>query len=121
MMRTGKHKEASPRTSRRQFAKNVSAAILSAPLAASLAQAQAPAKSKEAPAPPNPQQGQTPPKPSPVAEAYADVAHARFGDKVTPEQMEQIKKKLEGKVDAADRLRKVKLKNEDEPDFIFNA
>jgi hypothetical protein len=120
-MRTGKDKGASRKTSRRQFAKNVSAAILSAPLAVSLAQAQVPAKPKEAAAPPNPQPGPTPSKPSPVAEAYADVARARFGDKVTPEQMEQIKKKLEGKVDTADRLRKVKLKNEDEPDFVFIA
>lgn len=120
-MRTGKHKEASLRTSRRQFAKNVSAAILSAPLAASLAQAQTPAKPKEPSAPPNPQPGPTPSKPSPVAEAYGDVLRARFGDKVTPEQMEQIGKDTKGIVDTADRLRKVKLKNEDEPDFVFNA
>jgi len=109
------------KTSRRQFAKNVSAALLSAPLAASLAQAQVPAKPKEPSAPPNPQPSPTPAKPSPVAEAYADVAHARFGDKVKPEQMEQLGKDIKGIVDASDRLRKVNLKNEDEPDFVFIA
>lgn len=108
-------------TSRRQFTRSITAALVTAPLAASLAQAQAPPKPKEATAPPNPQPSPAPQKPSPVAEAYAEVARARFGDKLTPEQLEQIKKDLEGNVRTADRLRSVKLKNSDEPDFIFGA
>jgi hypothetical protein len=123
-MRTAQHKDSSLKTSRRQFAKKVSAALLSAPLAASLAQGQTPpTKPKEGVAPPNPQPSTTttPQKPSPLAEAYAEVARTRFGDKVTQEQMEQIKKDLEGNVRNAERLRAVKLKNEDEPDFIFGA
>jgi hypothetical protein len=120
-MKSRERRDSTSKTSRRQFAKNVSAALLSAPLAASLARAQTPAKPKEPAAPPNPQPSPTPSKPSPVAEAYADVARARFGDKVTPEQMEQIRKDMEGNVTTADRLRKVKLRNEDEPDFVFNA
>jgi hypothetical protein len=123
-MRARKQADASIKTSRRQFAKNVSVAILTAPLATALVQAQtpAPAKPKEAVAPPNPQPGPTPPpKPSPTAEAYAEVARARFGDKVTPEQMEQLAKDMEGNLRTAERLRAVKLKNEDEPDFIFIA
>jgi hypothetical protein len=56
-----------------------------------------------------------------VAEAYAEVARARFGEQVTPEQFEQVRKDLEGNVRVAERLRAVKLKNGDEPDFVFNA
>ena len=107
-------------TSRRQFAKSVATTLVAAPLAATLAKAQTPAK-KEPPAPPNPQQTPAPQKPSPLAEAYAEVARVRFGEKWTPEQMEQVKKDLDGNVRTADRLRAVKLKNSDEPDFTFSA
>lgn len=123
----GREKRANSRerTSRRQFAKSVTAALVTAPLAAaSLARAQTPAKPKEAVAPPAPtpaQNAQGAQKPSPVAEAYAEMAHARFGDKLTPEQMEQVRKDMEGNVRTSERLRAVKLKNEDEPDFIFSA
>jgi predicted pyridoxine 5'-phosphate oxidase superfamily flavin-nucleotide-binding protein len=112
--------------SRRRFTKSVATAIATAPLALLMTQAQTPpgGKTKEAPAPPNPQPSPTPPqqqKPSPVAEAYAQVARARFGEQVTPEQLEQIRKDLEGNVRTADRLRAVKLNNADEPDFTFIA
>jgi hypothetical protein len=122
-MSTAKRKDSTLKTSRRRFAKNVTAALLSAPLAASLAHAQTPpAKPKEAVAPPNPPPPQpTQPQPSPVAEAYAEVARARFGDKLTPEQMEQFMKDMGNNVRAAESLRSVKLKNEDEPDFVFSA
>jgi hypothetical protein len=78
-------------------------------------------KTKEATAPPNPQPSPTPQQPSPVAEAYESVARVRFGEQVTPEQFEQIKKDLRGNVRAAGILREVKLKNGDEPDFTFIA
>lgn len=110
----------SGQTSRREFAKSVATTLIAAPLAASIANAQTPAK-KEPTAPPNPQASPTPQKPSPLAEAYAEVARRRFGEKLTPEQMEQVKKDLDGNVRAADRLRAVKLKNGDEPDFTFSA
>lgn len=105
---------------------SVAAAVAAAPLVSLMTKAQTPpgAKTKEAAAPPNPQPSQTPSppqKPSPVAEAYAGVAHARFGEQVTPEQFELIKRDLEGNVRAADRLRAVKLNNGDEPDFTFIA
>ena len=111
--------------SRRRFTKAAAAAIAAAPLVSLMAKAQTPpgGKTKEATAPPNPQPSPSPQqqKPSPVAEGYAQVARARFGEQVTPEQFEQIKKDLEGNVRVADRLRSVKLKNEDEPDFTFIA
>jgi len=117
-MKTKNSSPDSKQTSRRQFTKSVATTLIAAPLAASLANAQTPAK-KEPVAPPNPQQ--TPQKPSPLAEAYAEVARQRFGEKWTPEQLEQVKKDLDGNVRTADRLRAVKLKNGDEPDFVFSA
>ncbi|HEX8709760.1 MAG TPA: hypothetical protein VF723_16080 [Pyrinomonadaceae bacterium] len=114
--------ELTKRTTRRRFAKEVGATLVAGPLAASLAKAQTPAKTRQAPAPPGPQP--TPAqqqKPSPLAEAYAEVARARFGERLTPEQFEQVRKDLEGNVKTAERLRGFKLNNGDEPDFIFYA
>jgi hypothetical protein len=113
--------QGSKQPSRRQFAKSVATSLLAAPLAASMVKAQTPTKPKEATAPPNPQQTPTPQKPSPLAEAYTEVARVRFSEKLTPEQLEQVRKDLDGNVRAADRLRAVKLKNGDEPDFTFSA
>ena len=96
----------SRKTSRREFAKSVAATLA----AATLAQAQTPAK-------PN---GPAAQEPSPVAAAYLAVARARFGDKLSPEQLEQLKKDFDNYVRNSDRLRAVKLKNGDEPDFVFS-
>ena len=120
-MKTKDQSNGSARTSRRKFTKSVAAALVTTQLTASLAHAQQPSKPKQATAPPNPQPSPTPQEPSPLAEAYAEVARLRFGDQVTPEQLAQIKKDLDGYVRAAERLRSVKLKNEEEPDFIFIA
>lgn len=121
-MKTKVSSDASQPTSRRQFAKSVAATLVAAPLAAQMAQAQTPAKPKEAIAPPQPQPSPAAPqKPSPLAEAYAEVARTRFNEKLTPEQLEQIKKDLDGNIRSSERLRAVKLKNGDEPDFIFSA
>jgi predicted pyridoxine 5'-phosphate oxidase superfamily flavin-nucleotide-binding protein len=110
-------------TSRRQFAKTIASAVVAAPLVAQATlNAQTPA-TKQAPAPPNPQP--TPPTqaapPSPVAEAYAEVARLRFGDKLAPDELARMKRDIEGNVRTAERLRAFKLKNADEPDFIFIA
>jgi hypothetical protein len=120
---SGASSSASTRTSRRKFTKAVATTIVAAPLASRLAQAQKkqPDATKQAPAPPNPQTATPPQKPTPVAEAYAEVARARFGERLTPEQFEQVKKDLEANLQTAERLSAVKLKNEDEPDFIFSA
>lgn len=109
-------------TSRRSFTKTVAATLIATPLASTLAQAQNKAAPKEPPAPPNPQPSPSPqPKPSPVADAYFEVLRARFGEHIKPDQDEQIRKDLQGNVRASDALGSVKLKNEDEPDFIFGA
>ncbi|HLM55375.1 MAG TPA: hypothetical protein VK422_04560, partial [Pyrinomonadaceae bacterium] len=79
---------------------------------------------REPKAPPNPQP--TParaeqPKPSPAAEAYAEVARSRFGEHLSEEDLNRLKRELEGNVRTAERLRAFKLKNSDEPDFVFGA
>jgi len=111
----------STKTSRRQFAKSVATTLIAAPLAASIVKSQTPTRPKEPTAPPGPQSSQVPQKPSPLAEAYAEVARVRFGEKLSSEQVEQVKKDLDGNVRNAERLRGVKLKNADEPDFIFST
>lgn len=114
----------SRRESRRRFAKSVAAAVVAAPLAHSLvARAQTP-PTKEPAAPPNPQPSPSPqqqPQPSPLALAYAEVARLRFGDHIKPEDVERIKRDMQDNVRTADRLRASKLKNSDEPDFVFSA
>ncbi len=120
-MKTDKRLSSSERASRRRFTKTIAAAIVAAPLAASVVRAQTPAP-KQAPAPPNPQPSPAPqpPTPSPLAESYAEVARARFGDKLTPEELERVKRDLESNVRTAERLRAAKLQNADEPDFVFS-
>ncbi|HEX8636076.1 MAG TPA: hypothetical protein VF703_18155 [Pyrinomonadaceae bacterium] len=115
--------DAQARKSRRQFAKTIAAAVVAAPLISQATlNAQTPPSTKQAPAPPNPQptpQAATPP--SPVVEAYAEVGRLRFGDKLTPDELARMKRDLEGNVRTAERLRAFKLRNADEPDFIFIA
>ncbi|HYH86149.1 MAG TPA: hypothetical protein VEX60_11895 [Pyrinomonadaceae bacterium] len=116
--------DAAPRrASRRSFTKTLAAAVLSAPAIA--VSAQTPPAKSEPKAPPNPQPtpatAQQPQPPSPVAVAYAEIARLRFGEHLSAEQLESVKRDLEGNVRTADRLRAYKLKNSDEPDFIFIA
>jgi hypothetical protein len=111
--------------SRRSFAKTLATAVLSAPVLAAGASAQTPPAKSEPKAPPNPQPtpsaAQQPPTPSPVAVAYTEIARLRFGDRLSAEQLESVKRDLEGNVRTAERLRAYKLKNSDEPDFVFGA
>lgn len=121
--RVEKSDEAARRDSRRKFTKTLAVAVLSAPAIA--ASAQTPPAKSEPKAPPNPQPtpatAQQPPQPSPLALAYAEVARLRFGDNLSAEQLESVKRDLEGNVRTAERLRAFKLKNSDEPDFVFSA
>jgi hypothetical protein len=117
-------RDAEVSASRRSFAKTIAAAFIAAPALA--ANAQTPPAAAEPKAPPQPQptpaqQPQGPPAPSPLALAYFEVARQRFGASLTPEQLEAVKRDLEGNVRTAERLRASKLKNSDEPDFVFEA
>lgn len=110
--------------SRRRFTKTIAAAFIAAPALA--AQAQTPPAAAEPKAPPQPQPTpaqppQGPPAPSPLALAYFEVARQRFGARLTLEQLEAVKRDLEGNVRTAERLRASSLKNSDEPDFVFGA
>ncbi len=118
--------------SRRRFTKTLAAALVAAPaVAASVTRAQTNPPAREPKAPPNPQTKPTPaaatpqqtppPKPSPTAEAYAEVARARFGKNLSDEEFARVKRDLEGNVRSAERLAASKLQNSDEPDFIFGA
>jgi DMSO/TMAO reductase YedYZ molybdopterin-dependent catalytic subunit len=119
--------------SRRRFTKTLAAALVAAPAvaASSGASAQTSTPAREPKAPPNPQTTPTPPaatpqqpatpRPSPVAEAYAGVARARFGGQLSDEEFARVRRDLEGNVRASERLGASKLKNSDEPDFIFGA
>ncbi|HYY42275.1 MAG TPA: hypothetical protein VE775_06040, partial [Pyrinomonadaceae bacterium] len=69
----------------------------------------------------NPQPTPTPQPPSPVAEAYGEVARARFGERLTADELTRVRRSVAGKVARGDALRNAKLQNGDEPDFIFNA
>ena len=116
--------DAEQSSSRRRFTKAIAAAFIAAPALA--ASAQTPPATAEPKAPPQPQPTpaqtpQGPPPPSPLALAYAEVARLRFGERLTPEQFEAVKRDLEGNVRTAERLRASKLKNSDEPDFVFEA
>ncbi|HVP13939.1 MAG TPA: hypothetical protein VMS88_00265 [Terriglobales bacterium] len=55
------------------------------------------------------------------AKALAGVIERRYGDHLTPEQLDSIRKDLDGDLQATKRLRAVKLGNADEPDFTFRA
>ena len=125
-MKKEKTENARGRVSRRRFTKTLAGAVAAAPALAAAAAAQTPPKASEPKAPPNPQptpaqQPQGPPKPSPLAEAYAEAARLRFGEHLSAEQLEAVKRDLEGNVRTAERLRASKLKNSDEPDFVFGA
>ncbi len=124
-MRDDKSKDAARRASRRSFTKTLAAAVLAAPAIAASVSAQTPPASKEPVAPPNPQPTPTPAQqplpPSPIAVAYTEIARLRFGEHINAEQLESVKRDLEGNVRTAERLRAFKLKNSDEPDFVFGA
>ena len=55
-----------------------------------------------------------------VVTLFALVAN-RYGDRLTTEQLDEIKKMVEGQVGAARALRAVKLSNADEPFQAFTA
>lgn len=120
-MTDNKSTDAPERTSRRRFAKRMAVALVAAPLVSSTIEAQTPSTTKQTPAPPSPQPSPTPQKPTPLGEAYGEVARIRFGEKLTPEELARLKRGMEGNVSTAERLRAVKLKNSDEPDFVFSA
>ena len=106
------------RTSRRAFARTLAAAAAAPALlpAAVLAQT--------APAPtaaPTPTPVPTPEAPSSVAEALTEVVRIRWGKHLSGEQLAEIAKAIDGRQRAAETMKKTRLANADEPDFVFTA
>jgi hypothetical protein len=48
-----------------------------------------------------------------------DMVNERYGDRLTPEELEEVKKGIEAIRKTADTLRMVKLENSDEPFALF--
>jgi len=103
-------------TTRRRFAKLVTLAAATAPLFAS-AQTAAP--------PPPPAQPQPDEKKEsaakPAAAALTAVIKAEYGEHLDPAELQKIETDLTDTLDFVSTMRKFKLSNGDEPDFIFSA
>lgn len=54
-----------------------------------------------------------------IVDGYTQVLVARYGERFSAEQLEQIKQGIGGLVDAAETLRRYPLTNEDEPVTVF--
>lgn len=119
-------------TSRRRFLALVGAAGLSTSLVPPMA-ALAQSASRSVPKPPlkpdpaapaKPDGATPPPPPSEFAEdakSLTTVIGRRYGKHLDAHQLEQIKKEIDGRMQAGKVLRTAKLANHDEPDFAFHA
>lgn len=95
---------------RRSFLKSLAVA----PLLPTLAQTAAnPPRPSPAPSPDD--------APGPMALALAEAARHRFGANIEAGDMDEIRKAIQGNLQAADRLHKVALANSDEPVTQFSA
>jgi hypothetical protein len=82
------------------------------------------AKTSNRPATPPPSPSPTPAPESEVsdeARALAEVVKRRYGDRVTPQELEIITHDLDSDLQGIHRLREAKLANADEPDITFKA
>jgi hypothetical protein len=62
-----------------------------------------------------------PPEISDDARALAELLKRRYGQHLTPEQLEAVTKEIENRLQGGKTLRAAKLANGDEPDFTFHA
>jgi hypothetical protein len=115
-----------PAPDRRRFMKTVglvgASSALIPPLFAFAQAPTPPAGSSATPAPADTSKAAAgPPAPSEDAKALAAIVERRYGKHLTPEQLEQVTRELDGRVQAGRRLKDAKLANGDEPDFTFGA
>jgi len=64
------------------------------------------------------------PAPTPPSEdalALAGIVERRYGRHLSPEQLAEVTRELDGRVRQGEALRKLALSNSDEPDFTFGA
>jgi hypothetical protein len=96
-----------------------------APSVVALAQSVTPAGGAPPPAKPEiakPDSSAAAAKPPEISEDARDLARIvqrRYGQHLTPDQLEAIARELNGRIQAGKRLRAAKLANGDEPDFTF--
>ena len=60
-----------------------------------------------------------PPELSEDARDLAMIVRRRYGQHLTPEQLEDVARELDNRIQGGKRLRAAKLVNGDEPDFTF--
>jgi hypothetical protein len=60
-----------------------------------------------------------PTKPDPEADALFEIVRQRYGDRLTPEQADDLRKMVRAQVELARALRPVRLTNADEPMHLF--
>jgi len=122
-------------TTRREFTRTALAAVavpVLAPLAGCAAKpeaapAPAPAPQAAAPvaAPASPVAPSAPPQqqqaPDPVAVHLTEGLKAKYGDRLTAAQWEEVRKGVEGNLRAARQLRNFELPISTEPAFVFRA
>jgi hypothetical protein len=58
-------------------------------------------------------------KPDPEADALFEIVRRRYGDRLTPAQLDELRKIVAGQLEAARALRVVTLTNADEPMQTF--
>ena len=56
-----------------------------------------------------------PTKPDPETDALFDIVRRRYGDSLTPEQLDELRKIVKAQVESARALRAMRLTNADEP------
>ena len=71
--------------------------------------------------PASPPAAAKPPEISDDARALAEIVKRRYGQHLTPEQLEAVTKEIENRLQGGKGLRAAKLANGDEPDFTFHA
>lgn len=101
----------------------VGAGALAAPaiLAGSAgAQSSTPSPGTKPEAKPVPEADQ-PKEPSVEAKRLGEVARERYGEHLDEAQLKELIEDIDGNLQSGARLRKERLKNWDEPDFIFRA
>lgn len=113
---------------RRRFLRAVGLAGLGSTLAPSvvaLAQSVTPPRATPQPARADSAKADTtaaaakPPEISEDARDLARIVRRRYGQHLTPDQLEDITRELDNRIQAGKRLRGAKLGNGDEPDFVF--
>jgi hypothetical protein len=81
----------------------------------------APKTPAPAAAPGAPAAAEKPPEISEDARALAEIVKRRYGQHLTPEQLEAVTREIDGRLQGGKALRAAKLANGDEPDFTFHA